>query len=224
MQGVRGPLTWIGWIGMGWVACATPSTPPDPTLAFLQEGEASLAEGDAEQAIAAYQLALAVDARDPRALRGLLAARVARGEGEGEAALAALAAVEGSGTGPVDPCPALGLALSDRIASGAFAGAEEVARRSAAEGCAGARVGLAEALGARARADARAGHPALAIERYREAIGLDPSDPDRFAAAAELLLAQDRMREGVALLAEGLEQHPGDRSLRDLMVRALTIR
>lgn len=213
-----------GWIAIGWLACAAPSAPPDPALPFLHEGEAALAEGDAEQAIAAYQLALAVQPRDPRALRGLLEARVARGAGEGEAALEALAALEEATADPVDPCPALSLAVWDRLGRGAVEPAEEAARRSLAEGCSQARSGLADVLAARARADAAGGDPEGAVASYREAIELDPRDPTRFTAGAELLLELGRARDAVALLAIGLERHPEARALRDLMVHALAIR
>ena len=57
-------LLWLLPLAIG---CATESS--DPGLPFRQEGEAALAEGAAERAAAAYQLALTVVPDDPRALR-----------------------------------------------------------------------------------------------------------------------------------------------------------
>jgi tetratricopeptide (TPR) repeat protein len=202
------------------VGCA--SAPSDPVVPFLQEGEAALAEGDANRAVAAYQVALSLAPGDPRPLRGLLKAQIALGDGEG--ALEALEWLEAVDPVPVDPCPALALAIAGRTSRGAAPAAEELARRDTEEGCPGARERLGSVLGMRAAEDRAAGRANAAVERYREAIALDPEDAALFVAGALLLIEEDRVVESVELLSEGLELHPDHRALRDLMVRALTIR
>ena len=203
------------------LACASPP-PPDPGLAYREEGEAALAVGDPETAVAAYQLALAVVPGDPRALDGLLAAQVANGEGE--AALETVSRIEKLGAGPANPCPALSLTTRSRLGRGTAAEAEETARRARAEACPGAAAELAEVLAARAAAEADAGETSRAIDHYREAIEVDPTAVSNFVAAGSLLLAEGQTDAAVALLADGLERHPDDRALRNLMVAALTIR
>lgn len=203
------------------LACAA-GPPPDPGLPYLQEGETALAVGDPETAVAAYQLALAVMPRDPRALYGLLAAQVANSEAE--AALDTVSRIETLGAGPVNPCPALALATQARLGRSAPAAAEDAARRARAEACPGANARLAEVLAARGAAEASAGKPKAAIAHYREAIVVDPSSPAPFAAAASLLLVEGQTEAAIGLLAEALERHPDDRALRNLMVGALTIR
>ena len=102
--------------------------------------------------------------------------------------------------------------------------AEETARRARAEACPGAAAELAEVLAARAAAEADAGETSRAIDHYREAIEVDPTAVSNFVAAGSLLLAEGQTDAAVALLADGLERHPDDRALRNLMVAALTIR
>lgn len=204
----------------GAAGCGSP--PADPGLPYLLEGEAALAEGDPETAVAAYQVALAAMPGDVRALAGLLEAQVANGEGE--AALETLAQLEERAAEPVNPCPTLALATRDRLASGAPEAAEATARRARAEACPDATPNLARVLAARAEALAASGERSAALASYREAIALDPEAPELVAATARLLLSDDRVGDAVALLADGLARHPEDRTLRDLMVRALTTR
>jgi tetratricopeptide (TPR) repeat protein len=198
-------------------ACSSPG-PSDPAGAFRHEGEAALAEGDTEKAVVSYQLALAVSPGDPQALRGLLAAQQAHGEGE--AALVTLAALRASSDEPLDPCPVLELAGRARLSRGDPEGAEVLGRRSVSQGCARGGSLLAAAL--TGVAERRASSDAA--EQYLEAIAHDPDDPARYAAAAELFVSLGRVGDAVALLAEGLERHPDDRRLRDQMVRALAMR
>jgi tetratricopeptide (TPR) repeat protein len=226
---ILGPAPTLAWslplaltaalivIGLG--GCA--SAPPDPGLGYLREGEAALAEGSNERAVAAYQLALSSAPGDPRAMRGLLAAQVANGDGE--AALETLSWIEEVGTEPVDPCPALTLVTRDRLGRGDFEGAESTARQGLESGCGGASERVAGVLVERAGAT-RATDPTAALLLYREAIALDPSRPGAFLQAGELLIEEGDSAASVALLAGGLTHHPDDRELRDLMVRALSIR
>jgi tetratricopeptide (TPR) repeat protein len=201
------------------VGCS--STPEDPGLGYLQEGEAALAEGDTERAVAAYQLALSSAEGDQRAMRGLLASQVANGDAE--SALETLSWIEDEGSEPVDPCPALSLATRDRLERGALIRAESSARHSLEAGCSGARGRVARVLVRRAGA-ARSTEPAAALRLYEEAIALDPSRPEPFLDAGLLLIEEGDPDESVALIARGLTHHPDDRELRDLMVRALSIR
>jgi tetratricopeptide (TPR) repeat protein len=220
MLGLRrgaGPLGWLLVVALG---CAT--SLPDPGLAYRQEGEAALAEGASERAVGAYQLALAVAPNDPRALRGLLHAQVA--DGQGEAALETLAWLEAVDSEPANPCPALAVATAGRVARGAYDEAETSARRSVAAGCEAAATGLAQVLAERAAAARGSGDRDRAIELYRGALALDSSQARLFFVTAELLIAQERVKESIELLSDGLESHPDDKALRDLMVRALSIR
>jgi tetratricopeptide (TPR) repeat protein len=192
-------------------ACAAP--PADPALRHLQEAAAALAEGHPALAADAYQLALNAAPGDLRALRGLLDAQVAAGDAD--AALEALTALEARDPEPVDPCPVLALAVD-----GSTASREGLARRGVNAGCVGAPGALARVLTSKAVAS----DVPAAIESLAEAIELDPSDPDRFRLAAELLIGSGRVLDSIALLAAGLERHPQDRALSDLMVQALSIR
>jgi len=201
------------------LACA--SEPPDPAQAFLREGEAALAEGNAEQAIAAYQLALAVAPRESRALRGLLTAQVAAGAAE--PALATLAEIGSAPGDPVDPCPALALAAGARLQRGHAAAAEDVERQRLDASCEGAREGRARVLAVRAESDA-AVDPGTALDRYRESLALHSGSPERFVATARLMVVEGQVEDAVILLGNGLEQHPESQILRDLMVRVLSIR
>ncbi len=204
------------------LSCAAPPPPADPGLPYLQEGEAAMAEGDSEKAMAAYQVALALVPGDPRALRGLLDAQVAYGEAEG--ALVTLAALEEASPDPVDPCPVLDLAVADRLEAGEPEAATQLAERARAEACPGSRAALGRALEARALDAAADGDLQASLADWQAAIAAEPGSADRYEAAAGLLLELGRTEEAVSLLADGLERHPESRSLRDLMVRALSIR
>ena len=198
------------------LACTTePPEPVDPALPYRQEGEAALASGDAETAVAAYQVALAISPRDRQAMRGLLESQLL--VGEAEAALVTLEALAGLEGGTVDPCPTLAAVREARNGRGAFQEAETIARRAVRQGCPGAEASLAVLLTeAAGRAE---GEEAVAL--YRQALALDVGEPARFRAAAAALLSQGRSREARDLLAEALERHPDDRPLRDLMVQVL---
>ena len=143
--------------------------------------------------------------------------------GDAEAALETLSWIEEAGSEPVDPCPALSLATRDRLERGALSDAESSARRGLEAGCGGAGQRVAEVLSERAAAT-RALDPVSALRLYRESIALDPTRREPFRAAAELLIEEGDTEASVALLARALTQHPDDRELRDLMVRALSIR
>lgn len=205
-------------LALSLIACS--SAPPDLALPYLREGEAALAEGASRRAVVAYQRAVEVAPLDPRGRRGLLAAQIAAGDGE--AALRSLAWFETRAPALVDPCPALSLAVEDRIARAPLA-AEAPARRAVERTCPGAGPRLSSVLVALADEAERSGEEVKAIAFYGEAIALDPGVPHLFLRAAELLLKQGRPAEAVSLLSTGLEAHPDDRPLRDLMVRALTI-
>ena len=192
-------------------ACA--AAPADPALPHLHEAEAALAEGSPVAAAESYQRALDVAPGDLRALRGLLEAQLTARNSD--AALAALGALEARTPERVDPCLVLALAVDGFAAS-----RERLARRAVAVGCLGAPGWLARVL----MSKAVAGDRAAAVAFVLEAIELDPSDPTRFRFAAELLIGAGRVEDSIALLAAGLERHPEDRALNDLMVRALSIR
>ncbi|MEE2674899.1 MAG: tetratricopeptide repeat protein [Myxococcota bacterium] len=192
-------------------ACAAP--PADRALRNLQEAEAALAEGSPARAADAFQRALDAAPGDLRGLRGLLTAQLALRDGE--AALVTLAALEARDPEAVDPCPVLALAVGRSAAS-----AERLARRAVEVGCPGARGRLARVLTSKAATRERVSALGLLVE----AIDLDPSDPGRYRLAAELLIAAGRVEDSIALLATGLERHPEDRILSDLMVRVLSIR
>jgi tetratricopeptide (TPR) repeat protein len=168
--------------------------------------------------VVAYRLALAALPEDRDAWQGLLRAQVASGDGEG--ALETLDELEARHRS-VDPCPALALVVAERLERGGDAGTP--ARRSVDAGCGGSARQLARVLARQSDATAPE-DPAAAILQLERAIELDPQEPTYFRSAAELLLAQERTREAIALLATGLEHHPEDRPLRELMVRALSIR
>jgi tetratricopeptide (TPR) repeat protein len=159
---------------------------------------------------------------DLGALRGLMAAEVAAGDAE--AALETLARLAAGDPEPVDPCPALELASRRRLERGDLAGSEQASRGGIKARCTGSDLRLARVLDEQAVVARSAGDLEAALALEREAIALDPGQPARFERAAELLLDEDRVEEAVTLLASGLEQHPEDRELRDLMVRALSIR
>ena len=192
-------------------ACAAP--PADPALSHLQEAEAALAEGRPALAAEAYRRALDAVPGDLRALRGLLEAQLTARNGD--AALAALGVLEARDPEPVDPCPVLALAVE-----GSEAPRERLARRAVEVGCLGAPGWLAQVLTTKAAA----GEPAAAIEFLAEAIELDPSDVTRFRLAAELLIGAGRVEDSISLLTTGLERHPDDRALSELMVWVLSIR
>jgi tetratricopeptide (TPR) repeat protein len=200
------------------LACA--SGPPDPGLRYRQEAEASLAEGSPGEAVAAYRLALYVAPADLLARRGLLRAQVTARDGE--AALRTLDSLVTRDPEPVDPCPTLALVVAERL--GRAGDAETPAQRSAEAGCSGSASQLARVLAHESGVSATAGDRDAAIVQLGRAIELDSGNPDYYQAAAELLIAEGRSGEAVALLASGLEHHPHDRSLRDLMVRALSVR
>jgi len=199
-------------------ACA--SEPPDPGSSDLREGEAALAEGAGQRAVDAYRQAVAVAPKDLRAWRGLLEAQLATGDGE--AALASLSWLETWDPGPVDVCPTLALVVEGRLSRGELPEAEMPARRALEEQCDGASPRLSRVLSALAVESQRAGEVGKTIALYEEAIRLEPAEPGRFLLASELLLAEGLDGQAVSLLARGLEAHPDDRALRDLMVRALT--
>jgi tetratricopeptide (TPR) repeat protein len=168
--------------------------------------------------VAAYRLALAESPDDRDAWRGLLRAQVADRDGEG--ALETLDARAGRDSS-LDPCPALALVVASRLERGGDA--QTPARRSLDAGCSGSAPQLARVLARQSDATA-ADDPVAAIRQLERAIELDPGQPAYFSSAAELLLARGRTREAIELLAVGLEHHPEERSLRVLMVRALSIR
>lgn len=198
---------YVALVAFAWILGACASEAPDAALPHLQEGEAGMAEGRPAHAADAYRLALEASPGDLRAFRGLLEAFVALGDAE--LALAALEELEARDPEPVDPCPALALGRG-----------EALARRSVGAGCAGARARLARLLTSKAAH----GDREAAIDSLAEAIELDPSDPGRFELAAALLIDRGRVEQAIALLSSGLERHPEDRDLADLMVRALSIR
>ena len=120
--------------------------------------------------------------------------------------------------------PGPGLATDGRLARSAYQQAETTARRSVEAGCEAATGLLSRVLAERAAAAESAGDHTQAIQWYRDALDLDPSQARLFVAVGELLLAEERVKESIRLLSSGLEWHPDDRALRDLMVRALSIR
>lgn len=202
------------------MGCRAPS---DPVVAHLHEGEAALAVGSAAQAAEAFRGALAIAPTDVRALEGLL--RAETDLGNAASALAILAEMEAAGLSPARParCAALALAIEDHLERGASA-ALEVARTSGVH-CGGTEpTFLIRALIAEGDRERGDGNLEAAFELYREVIELGPGDPSIFGLAAELLVRQDRIADAVSLLAVGLERYPGDRELREQMVRVLSIR
>ena len=213
----RSGLAWLVALVLG---CA--AVPSDPGLPYRQEAEAAAAEGATERAVAAYQLAVTAEPNDPRSLRGLLEAQVANGDGE--EALETLAWLEQLEAEPANPCAALALATDGRVARGAYDEAETTARRSVESGCEAATGRLSRVLAEQAAAAEGAGDRVGAFRLYEDAIDLDPGQARLFVAAGALLIAEGRVAESIRLLSSGLERHPDDRTLRDLMVRALSIR
>ena len=221
------------WLRVGLAAAASlacAGAPDDPARTHLEEGEAALAVGAPEKAESAYRLALETAPRDPRALRGLLRAQLQRGEGE--PALALLARLDGAEPGWWHReggrelrCQALLLAGVARLESGNPAGALEPARLSSDSACRGGPDLYARALAAEGDRARRGGDAVAAIGHYRAALETATlPDAQTYHSAASLLIEDGRREEAVALLSEALQVHPEDRALRDLMVRALSIR
>lgn len=204
------------------LACSHPAPPPDPGRGDREDGDAALAQGHPDEAVAAYRRALGMASDDLGALRGLMAAEVAAGDAD--AALETLDRLAAADPEPVDPCPVLELASKRRLERGDLTGAEYVSRGGIQARCTGSDLQLARVLDEQAVVAGSAGDLEAALALEREAIDLDPGQPARFERAAQLLLGEDRVGEAVTLLASGLEQHPENRGLRDLMVRALSIR
>jgi tetratricopeptide (TPR) repeat protein len=193
----------------------------------LAEGEAALAEGNPDAAAVAFRAALAADPREARALHGLARAHLERGDGE--AALRALLELEefhgeeGRRRAGADRCRVLTAAARQRLARGDSGPALEVARQLPVASCEpeeSARL-LGRALLAEARRQRAEHKDAEAIALFRAAAEADPSEPDAFVEAAELLLRAGRRDEAVELLSTALLEHPRDRDLRDRMVEAL---
>ncbi len=214
------------WLVAGAVAAACVQP---PHLVHLDEGEANLAVGDADAAVAAYRVALDVTPDQPDALLGLARAELARADGD--AALAALDRLVEIDAGAA----VAGRTTELRCAALVAVATRRLERDESAAGPAG-ELELVPCAGAAARdarvavhldeagRDRRAGRPEQALAHYAAAREADPDRVAGFSEAAELLLDAGRRDEAIGLLSAGLERHPREARLRELMVAALGVR
>jgi tetratricopeptide (TPR) repeat protein len=193
----------------------------------LNRGDIALALRRPAEAEAAYAEALALDPESGEALIGLARAQAARGESaaalERYAELAEHHPERFAELRDGEYCRAVLARSWDLLASGAAAGALELADLARAEGCpqpelvtlrTDAKVGLADERRVR-------GEISAAAELYREVAESDPARVEAWQAAGELLLASGQREDALELLSEALRHHPRDSGLKELMVDAL---
>ncbi|MCG8590487.1 MAG: tetratricopeptide repeat protein [Proteobacteria bacterium] len=191
---------------------------------LVAQGEAELALGRAEPALAAFEAARLESPEHPRVLLGLV--RAHQLAGDLEAAQRFLDTEELADRGR-DPEIArlrrdVGFALgSARLAGGDPAGALAAWEALTPPHPAGLAVARAEALMRRGAAAEGRGEIQAALADYAAAFASDPEREDAVAAGAALLLSEGRADEAIALLREGLRRQPHGERLQALMLEAL---
>jgi tetratricopeptide (TPR) repeat protein len=167
---------------------------------MLALGNAHVALGDAETAIARYRLALE-ETPDERTLqRALGATLVSTGDADG-----AVAVLEGPAAAePVDAFANTELAKAF-IATNRPADAAAAAERAASVD--------ATALSLAARAHLLAGDPAAAVDAVDRLVARRPDDPGSWREQGAILGALGRYRDAADVFTAGLERFPGDAAL-----------
>lgn len=217
------------------LACALgcASTPPPPWHAPLHDGEAELATGHAERALALFESAHALAPEQPAVLRGLALASLAL-ERPGES-LAWFDELERVDDGAIDAelrrarCRAFGSAVAIRVDASDWAGAIALtASRAAADACrsdaAAAQALAASAVRAHrgaARAELDAGRRDEAVRHLEWVLEARPGDPDATLLRLPILLESGERDPALRLLSRALDNHPKDERLIEAMVRLL---
>jgi tetratricopeptide (TPR) repeat protein len=203
---------------------------PDPRQMLLERGQVALAIGDAEDAEDAYRQLLSMRPDDPAALLGMARTHLARQDGE--AALEALARLNGAAPGYLDAqapelAPlALDQAARQSLESGDTARALE--RLGRLEQLDPGRPGVAEL---RLEAEILEAGKLYAAGRIPEAEALVSSafraplsGADAALSLAHALAQQGRLDMAISILSDARTRHMGDRRLTALMDRLLEIR
>jgi tetratricopeptide (TPR) repeat protein len=220
----------LGWLAVCAALAALACQRPDPREVLLERGQVALAIGDPEDAEDAYQQLLSLRPNDPAALLGLARTHLARHDGE--AALEALARLNGAAPGYLDAhAPevvplALEQAARQSLESGDTARAlERLARLDQLDP---GRPGVAEL---RVQTEILEAGKLYAAGRIPEAEALASrafrarlSGADAALALAHALAREGRLDMAISILSDARARHMGDRRLTALMDRLLEIR